>query len=713
MTMADDDKQEVLISPEVQDVMRNFVSAVRAVKLYPPNNPIYAQAIKKSYESFALFLETAPRYSMGVQKTYFLYEKVPVGKDAQLNRTIAQDLFAKGMREFVFQQGLTEEELIGFCAALALSAEEQALKSGIVSILWELGSTHIKVTESALDEVITAPTEERVEGEDDDASAAKLTPAESKKEFVLSDRTLVLGDLVGDPVKFGETMLDIARQTAGQNETVEDRLHTLYQEAGRKIQELESEHSDVLFVKMAKSVLAMDPEHRDKFIASKLYAEMDAEQVREQSEGSVAAAEGHGHPHPGSSAHTEIPEELHEVVTGRYSKKWTVQQVSTLLKRSAAKKPEAPAPAVPPSEASVVPIPEDLYSMALDLSEYSPDEMEALKVISDAGMESDIIEATVRTLIFLIPLVKNPQRTVSPDKELAHFSSLLQQLEDMLSYLLANKDYPLASIIIRSYHLPVPDEFKVRINESIKKASTKDVINTVITDMRLNKRGSPEYTAAYAYLTALDKEATAALLDLLAIEKDRTIRKYLVDLLKELGRKQISMVGRHISDSRWYVVRNIVNILSETGSEEALPYLEKVTVHKQLQIRHEVVKGLINIGGKKAAVLLTRFLKDPDFDVQLSTIRGLTVIHGAGRTEAKAMTDFLENRLVNKKENTLTIEVIKTLAKIGDADSADFLRRYLKIKWWKARAPQKEIKAAAEPAIEEILRRMADAGRTK
>jgi HEAT repeat protein len=202
------------------------------------------------------------------------------------------------------------------------------------------------------------------------------------------------------------------------------------------------------------------------------------------------------------------------------------------------------------------------------------------------------------------------------------------------------------------------------------------------------------------------------LLELLAVEKDRTIRRYLVDILKELGRKQIAMIGRHLSDSRWYVVRNIVNILGDSGSEDALPFLEKVTGHKQLQIRQEVIKGLINIGGKKAAMLLTRFLNDTDPDVQLAAIRGLTVIHGAGRTESKTLTDFLETRPVNKKENALTIEIIKVLAKIGDPEAAQFLQRYLKVKWWKPRKPQQELRAVVEPAIEEIQRRSADAGRT-
>jgi HEAT repeat protein len=225
-------------------------------------------------------------------------------------------------------------------------------------------------------------------------------------------------------------------------------------------------------------------------------------------------------------------------------------------------------------------------------------------------------------------------------------------------------------------------------------------------------KGSPEYLAAYSYLLVLDREATTVLLDILAVEKDRAIRKYLVEILTDLGRKQISIIGRHLSDSRWFVVRNVVNILGDSGSEEALPFLERVTHHQQNQIRQEVIKGLLNIGGKKAAVLLCRFINDDDSDIQLSAIRGLASIHGAGKSEAQALTEFLEGRPIKKRENELTKEVIKTLEKIGDADTAEFLKRYLKVKWWKARRPQHELRAAAEPAIAEIQRRQGNAGRT-
>ena len=57
--------------------------------------------------------------------------------------------------------------------------------------------------------------------------------------------TLVLDDLMKDHAGFGAAMVARAIETRAENETIEDRLLTLYQEAGRKIQEEHPEQSDV------------------------------------------------------------------------------------------------------------------------------------------------------------------------------------------------------------------------------------------------------------------------------------------------------------------------------------------------------------------------------------------------------------------------------------------------------------------------------------
>jgi hypothetical protein len=452
----------------------------------------------------------------------------------------------------------------------------------------------------------------------------------------------------------------------------------------------------------------MEQSHRDKFILAKLYAERDADQLREQS------GEATGEPGPAGPYDT-MPEDLHEVVTGRFSQQWTVPQIAELLKQSASK-PVRPAPAAPsslkvdPSQLEAVPIAEDMYALARELAEYSPDELETLKTISEVGREADIIEAAVRTLIFLLPQVKLPGQLTPSEKMISYFSSIVRQLEETLAFLLDRRDYDLASIIVRAYHLPVDPAFRPRLLDATRKASSREVTGKVVSDMRKNPKGSPIYQAAYAFLSVLDREATTTMLETLAVEKDRAIRRFLIDILKDLAKDQVAMIGQRLSDGRWFVVRNIVCILSESRSEDAITWLEKVVDHKQVQIRHEVIKALINIGGKRAAALLLRFLKDKDIDVQLAAVHALAVIPGAGVSEAKTLLDVLNGRPVSKKENELTIEVIKTLEKIGDREAAEFLGRYARIRWWKPRKPQLELRDVAIAAIETIGRRLGNAG---
>jgi hypothetical protein len=697
--MPKDVSQEEVITPEVQDVMRNLVSAIRAVKLYPVNNPIYSQSIKKSFEVLDHFLGSNPEYHVGVQNTHFTYDRIPIGKEAQLNKTIAQDIFVKGVREIVFKKGVTEDQLTALYRALALSPEELAMKSGISSVLWENGATHIQVTESGLDEVILTKAEGRSEEAARNESPTRpLDPATAQKEIVFAGRTLVLDDLMNDPEGFGASMLSLATQTREEHESVEDRLYSLYLEGGRKIRQEDPDQSDILFEGLAKSVLSLEPPYREKIIAGKLYRELDEENLSEQKE----ALEEH------------LPNELHEVLTGRFSNSWTAPQVKELLKRSSSKKavPTA-APSLPPVAANLeaVPIPPDLVDIAGDMSEYTLEEMEALKEMSAAGMESDIIESAVHTLLYLLHQMKDHDHRVPPGKALELFSSVVRQLEDMLGYLLKKKDYKIALLIGRAFQMPVDPVYKPRMTEAMKKAASRSSIMETIADLRRFSKNSPEYAAAYSYLSLMEREATEALLELLAEEKDRSTRKAYLDFAKDLGKNQILLIGEHLADARWYYVRNIVSILAESKADQAIAFLSKVAGHDDLRIRQEVVKGLISIGGKKAASFLAKFLNDKEADIQFMTIHGLEVFKGNGIEVAAPLMDFLADRPLKKSYQELTLEAIKALGKTGGADAEEFLKRYSRIKWWRSRMLQQELNSASLRAMEEIERRRGDGGR--
>ena len=75
------------------------------------------------------------------------------------------------------------------------------------------------------------------------------------------------------------------------------------------------------------------------------------------------------------------------------------------------------------------------------------------------------------------------------------------------------------------------------------------------------------------------------------------------------------------------MVRNAVRILGDTRTEQAIAFLHKVADHKDVRIRQEVINALINIGGRKAAGILARYLKDKDQGLQA---------RGASRTSASS-----------------------------------------------------------------------------
>jgi hypothetical protein len=698
--MLKDIGQEDILTAEAQDVMRALVSAFRTVKIYPPNNPVYSQSIKKSFELLDHFLATAREYPVGVQKTYFTYQRTPVGKEAQLNRAIAQDLFAKGIREVILSTGVTEAELLDLCQALALSSEELAMKNGISSILWEKGAAHIKVAEAGLDEIITT---KMPAGMMDKTSAGTTAttegsaPPAARKEKVFFGRTLVLGDLISDPSGFAFSMLDLAKQTHSEDETVEDRLYALYQEAGRKIETEHAGEGDAMFESLGKSVLSLEPNFRDALVAGKLYKDLDTEMAAEQQ----ADAEQH------------LPSAIHEIQTGRFSRAWTVQQVSTLLKKATVKK-ALPSPR--PLSLAVMetkPLSEDLPGIAREMAEYNPEEMERLKVLGEAGMESDIIHAAVRTFISLLPLAKNPQHAVPEEKEFAHFSSVVRQLEDMLAFYLKEKDYEHALGIIEAFHLPVDPAFQPRLKEALKRTASKSNVMSAIGELRKHPKGSREYQSAYAYISKLERETTEILLELMAEEQDRLARIFYLDLLKDVGRNQIALLGELLTDERWYFVRNIVSLLGESKADQALVFLRKAADHKNVRIRQEVIKGLLTVGGKKAASILAKLLRDKDEGVQVTAIHAYGDFPGIGAEESRPLIEFLEDRVLRKKDQELTIEAIKALGKIGGRQAMEFLKRYSAVRWWKPRKLQRELREAAERAGAEIKRREGDGGRSR
>lgn len=682
------------IPPHIMDVIRVIVSSMRATRLYPENNPIHIQAIQRCSDALERHLQSDTEISLGVQKADFTYHQLPAGKDSHLYKGVAHDLFSKSIREIIFKRGVTKKELQQFFALLAIPTEDLKQQNTIKALIWEKGLDHISVTEAELGEVMVAdsdPAAARDRG-DEGMTLEEIRKHVAGKAVDIFGRKVLLTDIVADPFRFGSIMLEIAQKAADSPSLQETRLFDLYRDVGRQILHTSFNERRPLFESLAESILGMEPHYRDRLVSGKLYHAHDTETVRA---------------HDGNAAE-HLPDDLHELISSRFSSAWTIPQVSSLLEQSAKTQFE-PAAAVPERTQ----LPENLYALAREMAEYTHEEMESLRAFSDYTSEPAVMQAVVRTLIYVLPQVKNPFASGAEEKYLNFFSGVVSQLEEMLHLLLERKDYHMALLVLRSFRLPVEPLFQSRLSDAIKRASDRKIITHLLDEARGTHKDSAEYQAIASYLTLLDRDVTPLLLEALAAEQDRSLRNLLMRVLRELGKTQLALLGERLSDERWYFVRNIVTILGESRKEEVVGYLDRVSRHKNFQIRQEVVRALLTIRGDRAVRLLTKFLNDRDIDIRFMAIRGLGMRLGTGSREEEALIGFLKGKWSRKPPLELKVEAIVSLGRVGGAVARTYLKRFTTIRWWGIRRTQETVKAAAEKAIEEIERRGAHAGRAR
>ncbi len=679
------------VSSDVQEILRDILSAVRAVKLYPPNNPVYSQAITKSFKNLDRYLQGAAELRIGVQKTTFLYGQAPLSKDGHLHAGAAGDLFARGIREMAFTRGVTLAELRDFYALISLSPEEYRRQGNMETLLWNKGVSHILIKEAALEEVLrgTYDQGERTTGSArDEELKENLHERLKNKELHVYGKKVMLTDLASDPASFGNLALEMSHQAGQTQEMQDDQLLEVYREVGRQVLEISYEQRKPLFQALASSIFSLDAAFRERLISNRLYPELDRQALQEH------------------LTEENVSQDLHEIVSARFSSSWTAPEVSALLERVSSSKPSDQSGPSP-----VAPLSPDLPVIVRELSEYTTEEMDELKALCESCREEDIVVSTVATLIHILPLIQSS--LTSQDDSVKRFSRIVDILENMFIWLLEKKDYSMALLVLRSFQMPVEPAFRSCLTGAIKKAGDKNNIISLIHALRGLPRGSADAQAVNACLTLLDKDATPVLLEMLAEEEDRSFRKLLVQILRDLGKNQIAVLGERLSDGRWYFVRNIVTILGESRKEEAVEYLQQVANHKNFQIRQEVVRALMSIGGNRAADLLVRFLNDNDVDIRFMAVRGLgdPTIFGA-KTE-QALMNFLQSGLVRAGGPELKYEAIQTLGKVGGPGAARFLAKFTRVRWWRARKPQEELNSVAQKAIKEIERRTGNAGRSE
>jgi HEAT repeat protein len=161
-------------------------------------------------------------------------------------------------------------------------------------------------------------------------------------------------------------------------------------------------------------------------------------------------------------------------------------------------------------------------------------------------------------------------------------------------------------------------------------------------------------------------DAVEVLLEQLITATAVNERRGIFDALRQAnaGREQLIPLLRH---DKWYVIRNIAELIGEMGMQTAVPELAACVGHPDERVRKAVALALAKIGSPNTGEPLRRALKDKSPEVRIQVAVGV----GGRRTTGLAMPLIVA--LKEEEDETVQREMILALGRIGTPDAVQAL----------------------------------------
>ena len=178
------------------------------------------------------------------------------------------------------------------------------------------------------------------------------------------------------------------------------------------------------------------------------------------------------------------------------------------------------------------------------------------------------------------------------------------------------------------------------------------------------------------------------------------MRKAIIEVLVDLGRDNPTVFGPFLSDPRWYLVRNVVLVLSLIGSPAALELIVRLISHKEARIRREVLGFLERSGDIKAKSYIVKYLRDDSGTLRIKALQVLAREKLAFALKPiLALTtseEFANKDLAEKKA------VYEALGELGSAEMLPMFREMLLKKYWFQKGAEKEAATLAVAGLAKV-----------
>lgn len=282
------------------------------------------------------------------------------------------------------------------------------------------------------------------------------------------------------------------------------------------------------------------------------------------------------------------------------------------------------------------------------------------------------------------------------ERDFQAFSDIVDTLEKALDLLVSRADLVRASRLLKNLREiadakgKFSDEEVKRIDRAIERAG--DEVRIKEFGAMLGKNQSVDLNALTSYLSLLYKNSIAYLLELLEIN-NLNIRKHICDIMVDVIKDDIDVIGRKVNDKRWYIVRNIAYILGRLGKAKGIEYLKRTLKHEEPRVRLESIKSLMLISGDQAKDLLISAISDNNNQVRIQAVRGLASLNH--KKAVQPLIEFISQEGFKKIEVAEKKEFFEALGKLGANEVVPFLKNIYTKRPWFGRSAHEELRLCA------------------
>ncbi len=165
--------------------------------------------------------------------------------------------------------------------------------------------------------------------------------------------------------------------------------------------------------------------------------------------------------------------------------------------------------------------------------------------------------------------------------------AFLAYLQSEFTTKFLSKKFPQAMELLRTINHQLEKNDRMRRHLSMSLETQRTAMEE---EIRANSEGAD---VAVEFIRMSGDKGAEFLLDWLAEEEDRSIRVRLLGYFERLNPVYLAPpLERKLSHFHWYVVRNMVTILTKVKLPKTSEYLQQVVGHEELRVQKEVLKRL-------------------------------------------------------------------------------------------------------------------------